>query len=210
MTKKRLREQNDNDRSRQIIEYFTNNPNNSLNDAMRDLHYKRSTIWKCLKTHKIKPFKAKFLHTLQPGDMEKRFEYCLWAQGEYLNNVNFLENILFTDEATFTTNGTVSSQNTRYWTENNPHYVINCKSQYSEKINVFCGISSKRIIGPFFFNGSLNGTRFLEFLQGDFEDCIDELSLIERANLIIQLDGAPIHSTRPVIQWLNENYSNRY
>lgn len=190
------------------MEYFRNNPTNSLNDAARDLDQKRSTIWKCLKTHKIKPFKVKFLHTLQQGDMEKRLEYCLWAQGEYLNDSNFLKKILFTDEATFTTNGVISSQNTRYWSENNPNFTTNCKSQYSSKVNVFCGITHRRVIGPFFFNETLNGARFLEFLRGAFENAIDELPLLESRDLIMQLDGAPIHATRPVIEWLNNNFFN--
>lgn len=191
------------------MDYFQNNPTNSLNDAARDLNKKRSTIWKCLKTHKIKPFKVKYLHTLLQGDRERRLEYCLWAQGEYLNNRNFLDNILFTDEATFTTNGVFSSQNTRYWAENNPYFTINCKSQYSFKVNVFCGITSRRVIGPFFFNENLNGVLFLQFLRETLDSVIDELPLAESRDLIMQLDGAPIHTTRQVVEWLNHNFPNR-
>ncbi|KAJ8937532.1 hypothetical protein NQ318_000358 [Aromia moschata] len=40
-------------------------------------------------------------------------EYCLWLQGMYLENPDFLQNISYTDEATFTTSGIVSSQNIR-------------------------------------------------------------------------------------------------
>ncbi|KAJ8960492.1 hypothetical protein NQ318_013776 [Aromia moschata] len=61
------------------------------------------------------------------GDTEARMEFCLWLQGMYLENPDFLQNILYTDEATFTTNGIVSSQNIRMWRENNPHWVIECK-----------------------------------------------------------------------------------
>ncbi|MBZ5798218.1 hypothetical protein K8353_50245, partial [Burkholderia contaminans] len=62
----------------------------------------------------------KFLHTLEAGDTEARMEFCLWLQGMYLENPDFLQNILYTDEAAFTTNGIVSSQNIRMWSENNP------------------------------------------------------------------------------------------
>lgn len=54
-------------------------------------------------------------------------EFCLWLQGMYLENPNFLKNILYTDEATFTTKRVVSSQNSRMWCEDNPHWVIECK-----------------------------------------------------------------------------------
>lgn len=135
-----------------VVEYFQQNPTNSLADASRDLHnVNKGKAFYHLKKHKLKPFKAKFLHTLEEGDRERRLEFCFWAQGNFLNDPEFLKNIIYTDESTFTTNGVVSSQNTRYWANENPHYVINCKRQYSQKVNVFCGISGKRIIGPFFF-----------------------------------------------------------
>lgn len=133
-----------------ILDYFRNNPNTSLRVASLDLNLPRENIRRCLRKNKIKPFKPKFLHSLEEGDQEKRLEFCLWAQGEYLNNRRFLKCILFSDEATFTTNGTVSSQNTRFWATENPNWVINCKRQYSEKVNVWCGILNERIIGPFF------------------------------------------------------------
>jgi len=125
-------------------------PNASLRNASLDLNVPRENIRRCLKANNIKPFKPKFLHTLQEGDENKRLEYCLWAQGLYLSDRNFLKNVLFSAEASFTSNGVVSSQNCRYWATENPRWVINCKSQYSQKINVWCGILNERIIGPFF------------------------------------------------------------
>lgn len=69
-----------------ILAYFDENPRSSLRNAAINLNKSRNTIWRCLKNHNRKPYKPKFLHTLQVGDEERRFEYCLWAQGEYLND----------------------------------------------------------------------------------------------------------------------------
>lgn len=194
-----------------IIDYFTNNPNSSLRDASRNLNISKSQIWKCLKISGKKPFKPKFLHTLEAGDTNMRLEYCLWLQGMYLvENPNFFKNILYTDEATFTTNGIVSSQNIRMWSEDNPHWTIECKRQYSSKINVFCGILNEKIIGPYFFNENLNSMRFLRFLQNEFTDAIDELPLDYRYNLHLQFDGAPIHNAADVRRWLDDNFPNRW
>ncbi|KAJ8947601.1 hypothetical protein NQ318_010113 [Aromia moschata] len=74
-----------------------------------------------------KPFKPNFLHTLEAGDTEARMEFCLWLQGMYLQNPDFLQIIIYTDEATYTTNGIVSSQNIRMWSESNPHWVVECE-----------------------------------------------------------------------------------
>lgn len=163
-----------------------------------------------MKRNGKKPYKPKFLHTLEEGDSGRRLEFCLWLQGEYLNDTNFLKNILFTDEATFSTNGTVSSQNIRQWQEENPNWVIECKRQYSQKVNVWCGILNERLIGPYFFEENLNGPRFLRFLQNELTNDIDELPLNEILNLHIQLDGAPIHNMLLVRNWLNENYPNHW
>lgn len=192
----------------QILQYFSDNPRNSVRTASLDLHIPRESIRRCLRQNKIKPFKPKFLHTLEPGDEERRLEFCYWLQGEYLHNGNFLNEILFTDEATFTTNGVVSSQNCRHWSAENPEFIINARRQYSQKINVWCGILRDRIIGPFFFEGNLNAAGFLNFLEIEFRNALDELPLRYRLNLKLQLDGSPIHNARLIRNWLDNNFEN--
>lgn len=193
-----------------ILNYFINNPQTSLRNASLILNIPKENIRRCLVKNKIKPFKPKFLHTLEPGDEERRMEFCLWLQGEYLNNRNYLSQILFSDEATFTTNGIISSQNSRHWASINPNWVINCKRQYSQKTNVWCGILHDRIIGPFFFDRNLNGNLFLDFLQNDFWEAVHNLPIHMRVNLKVQLDGSPVHNAARVREWLNQNYPNHW
>lgn len=147
---------------------------------------------------------------MKEGDENRRLDYCYWAQGKFLDDRKFLNKILFTDEATFTTNGVVTSQNCRYWATENPHWVINCKDQYSEKVNVWCGILGDRIIGPFFFNNSLNGERLVNFFDTELWDAIENLPLNVRQEMFFQLDGASIHYSIIVRQWLNEHFPMRW
>lgn len=186
------------------------NPRMSLRDLASQLNIDKEKIRRCFIRHKIKPYKPKFLHTLKEGDENKRLDYCYWAQGNFLDDRDFLNQILFTDEATFTTNGVVSSQNCRYWATENPHWVINCKDQYSEKVNVWCGILGDRIIGPFFFNNSLNAERLVNFFDTELWDAIENLPLNVRHDMFFQLDGASIHNSRIVRQWLNEHFPMRW
>lgn len=197
-----------------IINYLEENNGDyakrSLSQMSRDLNISISQIRGCLCRHKKKPFKPKFLHTLQEGDQERRMDYCLWAQGEFLNNLNFLSRVLFTDEAVFTTNGVVSAQNSRYWSTENPYWIINCKSQYSQKVNVWCGILGDRLIGPFFFNENLTAERFLDFLENSLWDVIEELPIQTRLDMYFQLDGASVHNAAIVREWLNEHFPNKW
>lgn len=71
----------------------------------------------------------------------------------------------------FTLNGKVNRQNCR-WIDNNPHWTREDHIQHPEKVNVWVGI---------FFQGNLNGTGHLEFLQ--------ELNL---ANLFTDPDEADV------------------
>ncbi|KAJ8975574.1 hypothetical protein NQ317_018106 [Molorchus minor] len=121
--------------------------------------------------NRMKAYKPKFLHTLEVGDRERRIEFCLWLQDMYLNN-------------------------TRMWCKENPHWVIQCKRQYSVKVNVWCR--------------NLNANGFLRFLENEFTDEIDALPLNDRLNLHVQLDGAPIDNSVTVRNWLNRNFPNRW
>ncbi|KAJ8961843.1 hypothetical protein NQ318_021460 [Aromia moschata] len=51
------------------------------------------------------------------------------------------------------------------WSTENPHWMMEANTQYPEKVNVWAGIINSQIIGPYFFDGTLTGARYLDFLQ---------------------------------------------
>ena len=59
-----------------ILAAFNVNPTTSLRNMACHLNLSVSKIWRCLKRHKLQPFKPKFLHNLEEGDEERRLEYC--------------------------------------------------------------------------------------------------------------------------------------
>ncbi|KAJ8948366.1 hypothetical protein NQ318_019351 [Aromia moschata] len=73
--------------------------------------------------------------------------------------------IVFSDDATFTLNGHVNCQYFRYWAEENPHWMRELHTQRPQKTNVWAGIIQDIIVGPFFFDYTLNGARYLRVLQ---------------------------------------------
>ncbi|KAJ8935370.1 hypothetical protein NQ318_006186 [Aromia moschata] len=66
---------------------------------------------------------------------------------------------------TFVLNGTVNKHNCRYWNTENSLWMMEANTQYPEKVNVWAGIINSQIIGPYFFDGTLTGARYLDFLQ---------------------------------------------
>ena len=83
--------------------------------------------------------------------------------------------VAFTDEATFHISGKVNRHNCRIWGSKNPR-VFTEHERDSSKVNVWCALTSKRIIGPFFFSDpTINSNTYLDmlesFITGDWKTC---------------------------------------
>ncbi|KAJ4449617.1 hypothetical protein ANN_01020 [Periplaneta americana] len=59
------------------------------------------------------------------------------------------------NEATFKHNGTINRHNCVYWAKENQH-TIQEKAVHLPEVTVWCGLSSRGIIGPYFFEGTFN------------------------------------------------------
>lgn len=182
-------------------------PKLSLRKRSEQTLISRSHLQRVYKARKVKPYKVRFLHTLEEGDEARRLEFCLTLGEKILEDRDFQRNIIFSDESTFTTNGVPSSQNCRYWSEQNPDYVINSKRQYFKKVNVWCAVSYRcGVIGPYFIEGRLNQHTYLNILNW----FVDELPYEARCFSYFQHDGCPAHSTLGVCEWLNQHFQEKW
>lgn len=134
-------------------------------------------------------------------------EFCREMLARIRGDPNFLTNILFTDEASFSTAGTFNRKNKHYWSSVNPYKKQVVKIQGRRSVNVWCGMIRNKLIGPIIYEGNLNGQTYLNLLQNDIEDLIDELPLLNYNNIIWHQDGAPAHNTIQVTQYLNNRYN---
>uniref|UniRef100_T1IEZ2 Uncharacterized protein n=1 Tax=Rhodnius prolixus TaxID=13249 RepID=T1IEZ2_RHOPR len=69
-----------------------------------------------------------------------------------------LNNLLMSDEAHFELSGSVNKQNFRYWASGNPQFIPE-KPLHGQRVTVWAGVASWGIIGPYFFDGTVNGER---------------------------------------------------
>lgn len=122
-------------------------------------------------------------------------------------NRDFLAHICFSDESTFTLNNEPNSQNTRIWANENPRFRIPTRTQYPQKINVWCGIFGGHIIGPFFIQGNLNGQRYLDLLNTQIIPALAVLQPDLRHQVWFQHDGCPAHSTEEVRRLLTDTFA---
>ncbi|CAF2091164.1 unnamed protein product [Rotaria magnacalcarata] len=77
------------------------------------------------------------------------------------------------------------------------------------KINVWCGMSNKQIIGPYFVEDeTVNGRNYLDMLKDYFYPIIQRKRLHNK--IIFQQDGAPAHFSKEVRELLNEKFDGRW
>jgi hypothetical protein len=68
--------------------------------------------------------------------------------------------LFITEEAYFHLSGYVHSQNTRIWSDENPH-AVHQFPLHDMKIGVWYAVSARRIIGPIFCHEIVNSDRYV-------------------------------------------------
>ena len=93
-----------------------------------------------------------------------------------------------------------------YYSQDNPHFILDSKEHSGPKIMVWCGLWRDHVLGPFFFNETVTGERYLNMLQIDL---IPQFHLLGdgRPTWFMQ-DDAPPHYAKIVRDWLHENFEN--
>jgi hypothetical protein len=116
---------------------------------------------------KLKPYRITVVHQLLPPDAEARINYCRLFQQSVYDGMVDPDFVFCTDEARFHLSGYVNSQNNRYRSAENPHSVHEVLL-HDVKIGVWCAISAHEIIGPVFFQKTINSERYVRLIQTSF------------------------------------------
>jgi hypothetical protein len=77
-------------------------------------------------------------------------------------------------------------------------------------VNVWAGIIGSHLLGLCILPHRLNHQNFLNFLNNDFVNLLEDIPLATLINMWLQLDGVPPHFALPVRTWVNESYPNRW
>lgn len=165
------------------------------------------TVHKVLKRDRQRPYKIHRVHALVPGDRQRRMAYCSWLLGQ---SRSFVNNIIFTDECTFTNNGMWNRRNAHYWCSQNPNQTQETGFQTRWKHNVWAGIVRDQILGPVFLPPRMDGSAYLNLINGYLADTLDNIPLAQLRETWYQHDGAPPHIARPVRERLTELFGDHW
>jgi hypothetical protein len=204
------------DKKLDILLEIEDNPNKSTRAISANHTVCHQTVFNVLQKAKYHPYKVTQVHELNEDDCDRRLEFCEVMNDKLSNQPDFLNYLIFSDEATFCLNGQVHRQNCRYWATENPHWMQESHTQNPQKLNVWAGFTRGHILGPYFFDGSLNGEMYLEFLRFEL---IPALAILfpnyedpdlPSFNVWYQQDGAPPHYSLRVREYLDEVFPNRW
>lgn len=170
-------------------------PTTSLRTLERQGIASYSSARRILKKHHYHPYKVRNVKTFHNGDNDRRLTY---VRRMIHDRINLLQ-ILWTDESTFTNQGAPNHQNTRYWSDTNPHQTVQTRPQIRYSVNVWCGMIYDRLIGPIFIDGLLRARNYKSLLD-DVKQRLNDLPFHINDNAVIfQQDSAPAHSNAEVM-----------
>lgn len=145
-------------KTEEIEEIFRSQPSTSIRQAASTISCSYGFVHKVLK-HDLQlfPYKVQVTQELHEEDLSLRVSMCETLL-EKSEDPNFFDKIIFSDESTFRLDGIVNRHNCRIWGEEKPTETLQ-RSHSSPKVNVWMGISSQRIHGPFFFDSNVTGEK---------------------------------------------------
>lgn len=190
----------------EILNMVERSPGVSTRRIATRLQIKQTTAWETIRKNGLKPFHIQRVQNLQEGDNDLRLHFCNWIN----ENRTLYKYIMFTDEAQFTRDGVNNCHNEHRWSDENPHATVESNFQHRFSVNVWCGMFNNQLLGPVVLEHRLTGARYLEFLENNLTDLLDDVPLDIRQNMYFQHDGAPAHFSRVVINHLNNRFPHRW
>ena len=148
---------------RQVLE---NNATVSLRDAERQTGVSKSTIQRYFRNElHVFPYKLQVGPQLSDQDKQARVHFAHSCLSKLTEDAGYLKRIIYSDECSFSLSGDVNKQNCRIWGTERPQEVYEVP-QGAHSIMVWCAISSRGIIGPYFFeNVSVTGESYKNMLR---------------------------------------------
>ena len=172
----------------------------------------RSTLQRIIRVDlHLFPYKIQLTQRLLPVDKPRRLEWAQRVIKMAEDDEQFWNKIIMSDEAHFTLNGTVNKQNCRIYATENPQEIQEV-TLHDEQVTVWCGVSAKTVIGPFFFQNE-NG-HAVTINQELYRDMMTNfvMPIIRRKRMRqfwFQQDGAPSHTSRITIDFLKNLFPGR-
>jgi hypothetical protein len=148
-------------------------PRKSLARSAQQAQVSKTTAWRETKNLHLRPYKITQVQVIEEGDYGRRTQFFNWFFQAVHDGVLNPKLIFFTDEAWFHLSGYINYQKNRYWSSINPRQAFEVPL-HDQKIGVWCAIIASRIVGPIFFENTINSERYVSDILRSFFESITE------------------------------------
>ena len=138
------------EKSNELQELLLHTPQKSSRRLSAELAISDRSVCRILKKLKMRPYIPRVLQSLHDGDQDRRLQFCEIFLNKVNEDITFLEKIWWSDETTFKLNGHINHHNCVYWSNENPHIILE-KDANSPGVTVWAAISCMGLIRPIFF-----------------------------------------------------------
>ena len=162
-----------------IKDRIEESPTTSVRKLAAQAYLKRESVRLILKKElSLKPYRIGMLQELSHNDNEKRLQICSRIKDMSQQRQIDINTLIFSDECHIYLQGFMNKPNYRMWSTQKPMELFE-KPLHSQKVTIWCGLSSHRIYGPFFFEDETGNARtvnsefYIEMLNALMTDNID-------------------------------------
>ena len=139
-----------------------------------------TSIWLILREQQLHPYHVTPVQELLPHDHNKRRHFSRRLIRKCTRDPNLLSRMLVTDESCFTRNGINNYRNTHSRDDENTHTTVTTHYQHTFSLNVWCGLLGHNLVGPFFLPPRLSGVFYLQFLQDNLPELLQDIPIANR------------------------------
>ena len=187
-----------------VKESVINSPLKSTRRRSAELGIPRATIQTFVKKDlEVKEWRPTFVNELSDTDRENRKLAC----DELLRIFNTIPSrgkVMFTDECAIYRSS--RARNVCFWAKENPHYYEELEYK-TPHVMMWATLNARHVIGPYFFDGPVNHTSYLNMLQQWFIPKLNELGIRE---VWFQQDGVPARYALTVRDYLNDTFPDKW
>lgn len=193
-----------------IVETVRDNPNISSREIEENLGIPKTTVLRCLRKNKFKPYRIRITHHLFPNDFQRRLDFCHWFLHKCHESPGFEGTVIWTDETHISSAGIFNRHNNHHWAQENPYATATVNRQGRFGFGVWCGLMGHQVIGPYFYRGNLNSETYIQILRQEVETYIDNLPVRQFQRIYFQHDGAPSHTSCDTRNYLNVQFGENW
>jgi hypothetical protein len=187
---------------------LSENSSTSIRKIATQTNINRESVRKIMKySLKLFPYKIQFVAKIPDSAINKRLNFSLKMLEINSVNSSFIDNIWFTDESHFYIDGYINKQNWRIWGSEKPEVFVE-KTAHPKYVTVWCALSSKGLIGPYFFENSegerqtVNQQNYQSMIKNFFVPQLKEKFGDNLSEHIFCQDGASCHTSKSSLELL--------